>query len=297
MKEKNIAAKTSDTAGKILTYFILVFLAVIIIVPVAWVFVASIKQNSEFYGSPWTMPQGVHWQNFVDAWTKARMGEYFFTSALVTAVGIGILLVVALPAAYVLSRYVFKGVKLIRTGFMAGLFINVNYIVVPIFLMLVAGDNVAKSIIGKGIFLNNPIMVSLILASTTLPFTIYLLSGYFATLPRAYEEAAYVDGASYFTTMVRIIIPMAKPSIVTVILFNFLSYWNEYIISMTMLPDPNGARTLPVGLLNLMAAQNAKREYGQLYAGLVMVMIPTLLLYICVQKKLTQGMTLGGLKG
>ena len=297
MKEKNIAAKTSDTAGKILTYFILVFLAVIIIVPVAWVFVASIKQNSEFYGSPWAMPQGVHWQNFVDAWTKARMGEYFFTSALVTAVGIGILLVVALPAAYVLSRYVFKGVKLIRTGFMAGLFINVNYIVVPIFLMLVAGDNAAKSIFGKGIFLNNPIMVSLILASTTLPFTIYLLSGYFATLPRAYEEAAYVDGASYFTTMVRIIIPMAKPSIVTVILFNFLSYWNEYIISMTMLPDPNGARTLPVGLLNLMAAQNAKREYGQLYAGLVMVMIPTLLLYICVQKKLTQGMTLGGLKG
>ena len=170
MKEKNIAAKTSDTAGKILTYFILVFLAVIIIVPVAWVFVASIKQNSEFYGSPWAMPQGVHWQNFVDAWTKARMGEYFFTSALVTAVGIGILLVVALPAAYVLSRYVFKGVKLIRTGFMAGLFINVNYIVVPIFLMLVAGDNAAKSIFGKGIFLNNPIMVSLILASTTLPF-------------------------------------------------------------------------------------------------------------------------------
>ena len=154
-----------------------------------------------------------------------------------------------------------------------------------------------KLLFGKGFFLNNPFVVAVVLASTTLPFTIYLLSGYLATLPKAYEEAAYVDGAGYFTTMVRIILPMAKPSVVTVILFEFLSYWNEYIISMTMLTDPNGPRTLPVGLLNLMKAQNAKAEYGQMYAGLVLVMVPVLILYMCVQKKLTQGMTLGGLKG
>ena len=82
-----------------------------------------------------------------------------------------------------------------------------------------------------------------------------------------------MDGAGYFTTMVRIILPMAKPSIITVILFEFLAYWNEYIISMTMLTDPNGARTLPVGLLNLMKAQNAKAEYGQMYAGMVLSLI------------------------
>ena len=96
--------------------------------------------------------------------------------------------------------------------------------------------------------------------------------------------------------MVRIIIPMAQPSIITVILFNFLSFWNEYIISMTLLTDDK-VKTLPVGLMNLMKAQNAAAEYGQMYAGMVMVMIPTLILYMCVQKKLTQGMTLGGLKG
>ena len=106
-----------------------------------------------------------------------------------------------------------------------------------------------------------------------------------------------MDGAGYFRTMVRIIMPMAKPSIITVILFNFLSFWNEYIIAMTLLSDPNGGKTLPVGLMNLMRAQNAAAQYGQMYAGLVMVMLPTLILYICVQKKLTQGMTLGGLKG
>lgn len=281
----------------IFLYILLAILALIVLVPVCWVFMASIKQNSEFYGNPWVLPQGIHWQNFVDAWTKARMGDYFATSILVTGLGIAILLVVALPAAYVLSRYRFFGSKALNTGFMAGLFINVNYIVVPIFLMFVTADNVLKKAFGSGFFLNNPFVVSLVLASTTLPFTIYLLSGYFATLPKDFEEAAYVDGAGYFTTMVRIIMPMAKPSIVTVILFNFLSYWNEYIISMTLLTDSNGPRTLPVGLLNLMKAQNAKAEYGQMYAGLVLVMIPTLVLYICVQKKLTQGMTLGGLKG
>lgn len=196
-----------------------------------------------------------------------------------------------------LSRYRFWGSKVLNTCFMAGLFINVSYIVVPIFLMFVSGDKIVKSMFGTTFFLNNPFVVAVVLASTTLPFTIYLLSGYLATLPKDYEEAAYVDGAGYFTTMVRIILPMAKPSIITVILFEFLAYWNEYIISMTMLTDPNGARTLPVGLLNLMKAQNAKAEYGQMYAGMVMVMLPTLILYMCVQKKLTQGMTLGGLKG
>lgn len=286
-----------EAAAKAVMYVALIVLTVLIVIPVAWVFMASIKQNSEFYGNPWALPQGVHIQNFVDAWTKARMGDYFMTSIIVTAVALAILLVVALPAAYVLSRYKFIGSKALNTGFMAGLFINVNYIVVPIFLMFVTADKFLKEVFGAGFFLNNPLVVSLVLASTTLPFTIYLLSGYFATLPKDYEEAAYVDGAGYFTTMVRIIMPMAKPSIVTVILFNFLSYWNEYIISMTMLSEPDGARTLPVGLLNLMKAQNAKAEYGQMYAGLVMVMVPTLILYICVQKKLTQGMTLGGLKG
>ena len=286
-----------EAAAKAVMYVALIVLTVLIVIPVAWVFMASIKQNSEFYGNPWALPQGIHLQNFVDAWTKARMGDYFMTSIIVTAVALAILLVVALPAAYVLSRYKFIGSKALNTGFMAGLFINVNYIVVPIFLMFVTADKFLKEVFGAGFFLNNPFVVSLVLASTTLPFTIYLLSGYFATLPKDYEEAAYVDGAGYFTTMVRIIMPMAKPSIVTVILFNFLSYWNEYIISMTLLSEADGARTLPVGLLTLMKAQNAKAEYGQMYAGLVMVMVPTLILYICVQKKLTQGMTLGGLKG
>ena len=180
---------------------------------------------------------------------------------------------------------------------MAGLFINVNYIVVPIFLMLRDGDVWLKSHFGSSFLLNNIFVLAVVYASTALPFTIYLLSGYFATLPHDFEEAAYIDGAGYGRTMVSIIFPMAQPSIITIILFNFLSFWNEYIISMTLMSSAKGPKTLPVGLLNLMQAQQSAAQYGTMYAGLVLVMLPTLILYICVQKQLTQGMTVGGLKG
>ena len=282
---------------KVFIYFVLALLAVVIIVPVAWVFMASIKQNSEFYGNPWALPKGVFLQNFIDAWSGAKMGEYMINSVFVTALALVILLVVALPAAYCLARMKFRGRKFLNVAFMAGLFINVNYIVVPIFLMLRDGDNWFKSLLGSTFLLNNLFVLALVYAATALPFTIYLLSGYFATLAHDYEEAAYIDGAGYTTTMVKIIFPMAKPSIITIILFNFLSFWNEYIISMTLMNSAKGTRTLPVGLLNLMQAQQSAAQYGTMYAGLVLEKLPTLILYICVQKQLTQGMTVGGLKG
>ncbi len=288
---------SGDRLYRIFIYLVLSLLAISIIVPVAWVFLASVKENSEFYGNPWTLPAGFHWQNFVDAWNKASMGSYMLNSVIVTALALAILLVVALPAAYCLSRFRFRFRKFLNLCFMGGLFINVNYIVVPIFLMLRDGDTWMKNTFGGGFLLNNIVVLAIVYAATALPFTIYLLSGYFATLPHDFEEAAYIDGAGYGKTMTKIIFPMAQPSIITIILFNFLSFWNEYIISLTLLSSANGPRTLPVGLLNLMQAQQSAAQYGIMYAGLVMVMLPTLILYICVQKKLTQGMTVGGLKG
>ncbi|MBP3305468.1 MAG: carbohydrate ABC transporter permease [Oscillospiraceae bacterium] len=296
MKQKT-KISGADGLYKVFIYFVLILLAVTILVPVAWVFMASVKQNSEFYGNPWSLPLGVYWQNFVNAWNTAKMGEYMINSVIVTALALLILLAVALPAAYCLSRFKFRGRRVLNTMFMAGLFINVNYIVVPIFLMLRDGDVWLKKVIGQSFLLNNLFVLAVVYAATALPFTIYLLSGYFATLPHDFEEAAYIDGAGYGRTMMKIIFPMAQPSVITVILFNFLSFWNEYIISMTLMSSATGDKTLPVGLLNLMQAQQAKAEYGMMYAGLVLVMLPTLILYMCVQKKLTQGMTVGGLKG
>ncbi len=175
---------------------------------------------------------------------------------------------------------------------MAGLFVNASYIVVPIFLLLA---NINK-LIGENVFFNDPFVLATVYASCAIPFTVYLLSGYFASLPPDYEEAAYIDGAGKLRTMVSVMTPMARPAIITVILFNFLTFWNEYIIAVTLMTE-DSAKTLPVGLMNLMKAQNASARYGRLYAGLVIVMLPALILYILLQKKLTEGISVGGVKG
>ena len=295
MKLNNDTART-ERLYKIFIYLVLGILAVLILVPVLWVLVASVKETSEHYGNPWALPSHIHWQNFADAWTKANMGGYMLHSVLITVLALAILLIVALPASYCLARFKFVSQKFLNTCFMAGLFINVNYIVVPIYLMLSDGDKWLKSVLGSGFLLNNHIIVAVVYAATALPFTIYLLSSYFATLPHDFEEAAYIDGAGYTRTMLQVMFPMAKPSIITVILFNFLSFWNEYIIIKTLITERD-QWTLPAGLLNLMQAQQSAAEYGPMYAGLVLVMLPVLILYVCVQKNLTKGMTVGGLKG
>lgn len=287
---------TAQRLYKLFIYVVLGLLAIMILIPVLWVMMASVKETAEHYGSPWALPSHIHWQNFVDAWTKANMGGYMLHSIFVTLLALAILLVVALPASYALARFRFTGRKFMNTCFMAGLFINVNYIVVPIYLMLSDGDKWLKGVLGKAFLLNNHIVVAIVYAATALPFTIYLLSSYFATLPHDFEEAAYIDGSGYARTMLQVIFPMAKPSIITVILFNFMSFWNEYIIIKTMVTAKD-QWTLPAGLLNLMQAQQSAAEYGPMYAGLVLVMLPVLILYICVQKNLTKGMTVGGLKG
>lgn len=289
---------TTDKLMKIFIYFCLIVFALSILIPVGWSILASFKHKSEFYGNPWALPEGIYFDNFTTAFVKARMGEYFLNSIFVTGLALIILLVVAIPAAYVLSRFSFKSNKILNALFAAGLFVNVNYIVVPIFLLLLDGEKAIRQIFSVpaqfAIFLDNKIVLALIYAATALPFTIYLLSNYLKTLPKAYEEAAYIDGCTHFQTLIKVILPMAKPSIITVILFEFLHFWNEYIIALTLLP--NSSKTLPVGLINLMQVQKTATDYGALYAGLVIVMIPTIVLYMLVQKKLTEGMTIGGIK-
>ena len=153
--------KTSgDRLYQVFIYVVLAMLAIVIIVPVAWVFLASVKQNSEFYGNPWALPAGFYWQNFVEAWTAASMGSYMLNSVMVTALALILLLVIALPAAYCLSRFRFRGGRFLNTAFMAGLFINVNYIVVPIFLMLRDGDVWLKKLMGNGFLLNNLVVLA-----------------------------------------------------------------------------------------------------------------------------------------
>ena len=291
---KGRGSVNSWTVGRTVGQIVLVICALTIFVPVVWVFFASFKDKSEFYGSPWTMPKGLHWQNFVDAFQDAHLGQYFGTSVFVTALAMVLCLIVALPCSYVMARFDFPGKKILKIAIQGGLFINVNYIVVPIFLMLVDADKLVYEIFPDGFFVNNPVMLAVVYAATSLPFTVFLLQDFFASIPKDFEEAALIDGASQFKIMTRIFFPMAMPAISMSMLFNFLSCWNDYIISMTLMTGEN--RTIQVGLLNLMQTQKAATNYGRLYAGMVIVMVPVLIFYAIVQKKLLQTSTMGGLK-
>lgn len=278
-----------------LTYLLVSAIALAIAVPVGWVLIASVKRRSEFYGSPWTLPEGLHLANYADAFVDARMGQYFLTSVLVTVLALGFVLAVSVPAAYVIARYEFRGKALVEIALLGGLFVNVNYIVVPIFLMLVGWDRALVDVFPDGFFIDNPGMLSLVYAATSIPFTIYLLTAYFRSIPVDYEQAAALDGASRRQIMTRVMLPMARPAVTTVILFDFLAYWNDFIISLTLLPGDR--KTLQVGLLNLMTAQKAAADYGRLYAGMVIVIVPVLILYALIQRRLIEGIAAGGVKG
>ncbi|MGI5440147.1 carbohydrate ABC transporter permease [Streptomyces shenzhenensis] len=281
--------------GRVLTYALVLALALAIAVPVVWVLLASLKKKSEFFGSPWTLPEGLRLQNYADAFVDAHLGQYFLTSVFVTVLGLVLVLAVSVPAAYVIARYDFPGRGVVEIALLGGLFVNVNYIVVPIFLMLVGWDKALVDVFPGGFFIDNPAMLSLVYAATSIPFTIYLLTAYFRSIPVEYEEAASLDGASRWRIMTRIMLPMARPAVTTVILFNFLAYWNDFIISLTLLPGDG--KTVQVGLLNLFTAQKAAADYGRLYAGMVIVIVPVLIVYAFIQKRLIEGMASGGVKG
>ncbi|PWM71115.1 MAG: ABC transporter [Bacillota bacterium] len=289
---KTVWSNAGRIAGATLKYFLLALFAILIILPLLWVLMSAFKTTSEIMSSPFAFPKQLAFENFVNAWQKASMGSYFLNSILITAGGLVLLLVLSVPCAYTLSRFKFKGVKALRIIFMSGLFININYIVLPLFLMLFGFGRA----IGVGTAItNNYFTVMLLYATTSLSFSIYLMSSYFTSLSASYEEAAKIDGCGYFKSFLYVCAPLAMPSIVTVILFNFLSFWNEYILAQTFLDSAK--YTLPVGLLKIMRESRVSNDLGRMYAGLLIVIVPVLIVYGFVQGQLTKGVTVGGIKG
>lgn len=278
----------------IVAYLILAIFTVIFAYPILWSVVSSFKTSAEIRQSPFALPAVPQFVNYANAWNAAHMGDYFLNSVFVTALSMALLIVLVIPCSYVLTRFNFRFRNFLRLLMMAGLFINVNYIVYPIYLMI---NGVSKSLFGNGLLLtDNLVTVAVINAVTSVPFSIYLLSGFLSGLPKGFEEAARIDGCSNWGILLKVIVPLSMPSILTVILFQFLAYWNEYLVAQTFLIS-DAKRTLPVGLLSIMQEAKVATDYGRLYAGLVIVMVPVLVLYCFVQKNLTKGISMGGLKG
>ncbi len=289
---QDLKSKISRYTGIFFKYFSLILFALLILLPLFWVVMSSFKTTLEINADPFALPTKLYFQNYINAWERAEMGTYFLNSIFLTAASLALLIVLAVPCSYTLSRFKFPGSKVISLIFMAGLFINVNYIVLPLHSMLYEFG--AAIGVGTGIT-DNYFTVIVLYATTSLSFSIYLMSSYFKALSPSFEEAAKIDGCGYFKTFLYICAPLALPSILTVILFNFLSFWNEYILAQTFLAVEKS--TLPVGLLRIMRESRVSNDIGRMYAGLMIVMVPVLLVYACVQGQLTKGITMGGVKG
>lgn len=281
--EKSNAVKQKSL--RFLLRVVLWVATIIFVYPLIWNLIAAFKTNKEIMESPWSVPEVLNFSNFTRAFTESGMGEFIINSFLVTGLSMMLLLVLVIPTSYALSRFNFTGRKLLHNFYMAGLFIQPVYIMIPLFIMM---NNLEM--------LDNRFWLSLVYAAGALPFSVYLLTGFMRSIPGEFEESAYIDGSGYFRTLISIIVPLARPGILTVVIFNFFTFWNEYALALVLISSDE-KKTIPVGLANLMEVQKFATDWAALFAGLVLVLLPTITLYALTQRKLTEGLSMGGLKG
>jgi len=263
----------------------MILFTIIFLFPLIWNLISSFKTNTEYLTNPYALPSALQLDNYIAAMEKANMASYFGNSVYVVLLATILLLLFAVPISYVLARYKFRGSKLIITIYMGCIFLQATYIMIPLFLQLKAINA-----------LNNLSALSLVYAVMQFPFTIFTLHGFISTLPSEYEEAARIDGASNFKILTRIVVPLCKPGISTVTMLAAMGFWNEYPLALVLLTD-EAKKTLPIGLANLYEVQKYATDWGALFAGLIIVLIPTMIIYLFGQKYLLQGIGAGGLKG
>lgn len=272
-------------AGLAVLYAILIAYAGVVILPMIWLLYTSLKTNQEIFAGAWSLPQAAHWENYVYAWVRAGIGRYFLNSVFVTVVSVALILLVSAMAAYALTRFPFRGNRMIFYAFLGGLMIPTQLALVPLFFL-----------INSMRLLDTYAGLILVYVAFSLPFTVFVLSAFFRTLPHELAEAALIDGCTHMQAFWRVMMPLAKPGLVTAAIFNFLGIWNEYLFALVLISSEK-LRTLPLGLANLLIVSHYESDWGALFAGLVMVMIPTLLAYSLLQGQLTKGITVGALKG
>jgi N-acetylglucosamine transport system permease protein len=187
-----------------------------------------------------------------------------------------------IPTSYTLARYRFFGSRLIENFYMICLFIGAP--LVPLYLLLF-----------RLRMLDSLVWLSLVYAVGSFPFDIFLLSGYMRSIPKSYAEAAYIDGCGNWQILLRIMIPLVKSGIATVTMLAAMGFWNEYTLALVLLRAPE-IKTLPIGIAYLYQVQKQATDYGALFAALVIVLVPTVIIYLLGQKALLKGIGVGGIK-
>lgn len=286
-KEKTYMKKArtpKEKAGRIALYVFVVCLALVVLYPYFVMFTTALKSRAEIYAMKGTLlPIVWEWNNFTDVWSLAPLARYFINSIVVAGGATAISIICGIPAAYALSRMRFRGKK-----FFLGLVI-VSQMFAPVVLLvgvykIMSMFHLTNTLVGL-IFIN---------AAFNQAFAIWLLRGTFMSISPEMEKAATIDGCNQVQAMIRVLLPVAAPGIVTALIFVFINAWNEYTVALTLISD-DALKPLTVGITTFNGYNMIEWQY--LFASSLFATIPVVILFVCIEKHLVGGLTSGGVKG
>lgn len=268
-----------------LRYIPLVLWVGFFIVAFGYIFLASFSTTKEIFSGA-VLESGVHFDNYTNVWYNSNMGRYFINSIICTVIPCALIVVIAAPAAYSLSKKTFIGKKLTLNCFVVGMSVPQVLVIIPIYCYFIKAGLVGH--LGTLIFLYTVLNV---------PYTVFFLTAFFATTPSALVEAAIIDGCTELKAVWKIMIPVASPGIITVTIFNFMNIWNEYFMALIFANGNDEIRTLSMGLQNIITAMTYTGDWAGLFAAVIIVLLPTVILYLFLSEKIVAGITGGSVKG
>jgi raffinose/stachyose/melibiose transport system permease protein len=273
------------SVGVIIGKILIVLFVLVEIYPVFWILMSSMKSTQEFaISASYALPQGFHWQNYVEAWNRGRMNIYFKNSAIVTIISLLFIVGFSTTSAFALTKMRWKLRDKAMKFFLSGIMIPNAVVLIPLY-------TIYRSV---GL-LNNYMSLILTYITFGLPLSIFLLRGYLTALPDDMMEAAVIDGANIYQIFLRIVLPLMKTGIVTVLVIQFYFRWNDLAFAMTFISD-SMMKTVQTGLLYF-SDQYGNKDWGAIFACISISVTPTLVLYIVLNKLVIEGMTAGAVKG
>lgn len=271
-------------------YLILIVWILFTVILVGWVFGASFATTKDiFAGDALKFPTGLHFENYVKAFTAQNIGTIMLNSLGYATVSSILLVVISAPASYVLSRFKFFANLALQRGFAAAMGVPVVMIILPLF-------GLVSSLNLTGTELGTRLLMVFLYIGINIPFTIIFLLTFFSTLSRSMEEAAAIDGCSPAKTFWRIMLPLAQPGIITVTIFNFINIWNEYFMSLIFASGKN-VRPVAVGLYSMIDSMKYTGDWAGMFASVIIVFLPTFVLYVILSGRIIEGVTGGAVKG
>ena len=271
-------------------YIVLTLWVIFTFVLISWIFCASLSTTKEiFKGDTLKFASGLHFENYVRAWQTQDVSVFFTNSLIYATIASFLIIVISAPAAYVLSRIKFKGNRLIQTSLAAAMGVPIVMIILPLF-----GITTNLGLLDTD--LRTRILLIILNTGINIPYTVIFLLSFFSTISSSYEEAAIIDGCTRDKAFWKIMFPLAQSGIVTVSVFNFIAVWNEYFMALIFASGQN-VRPCAVGLYSMINSMRYTGDWCGLFASVILVFLPTFILYVLLSNRIIAGITQGGVKG